>query len=62
MNQRIGDPYHENFIQLVDRMRTAQKQYFATRSQVALRGSKALEQQVDQFISKHNQPELFDNE
>ena len=61
-------------IELVAEMRTAQRDYFSTRSHESLRKSKALEKRVDQEIKLHQQkqsgnqtpeifsPSLFDNE
>jgi hypothetical protein len=37
----------KNFLELVSRMRTAQKEYFSTRSRSALIQSKELERKVD---------------
>jgi hypothetical protein len=39
------------FIDLVQQMRTAQKEYFATRNRTVLERSKALERQIDIAIS-----------
>ncbi len=41
---------HAEFIELVEQMRTAQKNYFKTRSKDVLIESKALERQVDAAI------------
>lgn len=53
----------KQFVELVCSMRTAQKAYFRTRSQVELDRSKILERQVDNAlreISEHNnQLDLF---
>lgn len=40
------------FIELVREMRNAQKEYFKTRSQTAMRNSKALETEVDKEIER----------
>ncbi len=49
------------FLLLVQRMRQAQKDYFAHRERETLELSKSLERQVDQFIENVNNPnqELF---
>lgn len=44
----------KEFFHLVERMRTAQKEYFRTRSGSALRDSKRLEQAVDNEIERVN--------
>ena len=53
----------QQFIDLVCRMRSAQKQYFRTRSYGDLDESKKLEREVDQalrnFSNPNNQPNLF---
>lgn len=57
----------EQFFYLVARMRSAQKSYFKTKSQMALNESKRLEQEVDREIArveellppKPEQPKLF---
>lgn len=57
----------EQFFRLVSRMRSAQKSYFKTKSQMALNESKRLEQEVDREIArveellppKPEQPKLF---
>lgn len=57
----------EQFFHLVARMRSAQKSYFKTKSQMALNESKRLEQEVDREIArveellppKSEQPKLF---
>lgn len=46
-------------VQLVAEMRTAQKNYFRTRSRKALEDSKTLERSVDKEIEKYHRPELF---
>jgi hypothetical protein len=40
------------FIQLVERMRNAQREYFRTKSPTALESSKRLEREVDQAIAR----------
>lgn len=45
------------FVDLVEKMRKAQKTYFSTRSQKALEESKALEKQVDTLITERNKRE-----
>lgn len=47
------------FVELVERMRQAQKDYFTHRATETLHLSKELEGQVDRFIEKQNQPGLF---
>lgn len=42
------------FIELVREMRNAQKEYFKTRNQTALRNSKALETEIDKEIERVN--------
>ena len=57
----------KQFFDLVSRMRSAQKSYFKTKSQMALNESKRLEQEVDREIArveellppKPEQPKLF---
>lgn len=57
----------EQFFHLVSRMRSVQKCYFKTKSQMALTESKSLEQEVDREIArveellppKQEQPKLF---
>jgi hypothetical protein len=41
---------YEDFIEAVERMREAQKNYFAARGSTALREAKRLEKQVDRMI------------
>lgn len=60
---------HEAFYKLVVALRNKQKEYFRTRSQSALRESKALEKRVDDEIIRVNgilnnkrEPKLFGNE
>ena len=60
---------HEAFYKLVVALRNKQKEYFRTRTQSALRESKALEKRVDDEIGRVNQilnnkrePKLFGNE
>lgn len=50
---------YEAFIKLVDSMRTAQKEYFKSRSAASLSKSKRLEREVDFEINKHKNPDLF---
>jgi hypothetical protein len=40
------------FVQLVQKMRSAQKEYFSTRSRHSLQNSKELETQVDHYAAK----------
>lgn len=47
------------FIELVERMRAAQKDYFKNRERAALMISKELERKVDQAIERHKNPDLF---
>ena len=49
----------EKFIKLVDQMRTAQKEYFKSRSGASLTKSKSLERQVDSEIANFKNPNLF---
>ena len=54
---------HTEFIELVREMRFNQRQYFKHRTQGFLEKSKALEKQVDQYLSessaKYSQKALF---
>lgn len=59
----------KSFFNLVAALRDKQKEFFRTRSQSALRESKALEKRVDDEISRVNgilnnkrEPNLFGNE
>lgn len=59
----------KSFFKLVSALRDKQKEYFRTRSQVALRESKALEKRVDdeikrveQILNDKREPKLFGNE
>lgn len=45
------------FVNLVEKMRKAQKAYFSTRRQKALEESKTLEKQVDALIAERNKRE-----
>lgn len=53
------------FIETVEKMRKSQKEYFRTRSGIALSESKKLEKEVDGLLaetvvpSRINQPKLF---
>ena len=49
----------EQFADLVNAMRQAQKECFRTRSPAALEASKRLEKKVDQALSDNGQRELF---
>lgn len=50
----------KEFIELVRRMRDAQKRYFQTRDKAVLAESKRLEGQVDKrIVELQNQTELF---
>lgn len=52
----------KDFIELVKKMRDAQKEYFRTRDKVVLAESKKLEKQVDNRINElQNQTELFND-
>lgn len=60
---------HEAFYKLVVALRNKQKEYFRTRTQSALRESKALEKRVDdeikrveRILRRRNEPNLFGNE
>lgn len=55
----MSDADLRQFLELVARMREAQKEYFITRDHVVLTRSKGLERQVDEFIRNVNQPGLF---
>ncbi len=44
---------HEDFIYLVLEMREAQKQYFKTRTEEALRESISVEARVDEFLEDY---------
>ena len=48
----------KDFIELVRAMRAAQKEYFRTRTGTALKKSKALEKQVDDFIKAIDDKQL----
>ena len=50
---------HEIFLDLVTRMRTAQKNYFNTKEQCYLLKSKQLERQVDRYIDYQKNMDLF---
>jgi len=51
---------HKEFIELVKRMREAQKNYFRTRDYNYLSESKMLERQVDKLIEADSEgPSLF---
>ena len=59
----------KSFFNLVAALRDKQKEYFRTRSQSALRESKALEKRVDdeikrveQILNDKREPKLFGNE
>lgn len=47
---------HQQFINLVCRMRSAQKQYFRTRALADLDESKKLEREVDQALRDFSNP------
>jgi len=49
----------DNFMKLVLQMRTAQKEYFKSKSAASLSKSKGLEREVDFEIKKHQNPDLF---
>lgn len=55
---------HAEFVRLVAAMRTAQREYFRTRSTGALDRSKGLEKRVDKAIKEalDGQPRLFDED
>jgi len=60
--QRLPIMKHAEFIELVREMRFNQRQYFKHRTQGFLEKSKALEKQVDQYLTdtaKSNQQSLF---
>jgi hypothetical protein len=52
-------PDYKAFAHLVDEMRAAQKEYFATRDRDVLSRSKSLERQVDKFLDDLKAPGLF---
>lgn len=56
----MKDPYFENFIDLVRRMRQAQDDYTHHRHIETFKLSTSLEKQVDQFIHKHTTTDLYD--
>ena len=47
---------YKNFVELVCKMRTAQKSYFRTRSYAVLDNSKILERQVDNALREISDP------
>jgi len=47
------------FIELVAKMREAQREYFRSRTPEALKWCKTMEGKVDYVIEHHNQPKLF---
>lgn len=47
------------FVVLVHKMRKAQNEFFATRSEAALREAKRLEKKVDEMIDEVLNPNLF---
>ena len=49
----------EVFVDLVQRMRQAQRDYFAHRQRESLRLSQQLERQVDRTIESFKNPRLF---
>lgn len=51
----------KEIIRLAEKMRNAQKDYFATRSRTALNESKRLERQLDEAIEdyNHQNPQLL---
>lgn len=49
----------KEFVNLVKRMREAQKEYFRTRQPEALKFSKSMEAKVDRAIETINNPKLF---
>lgn len=52
-------PTPEDIIDLVERMRHMQKQYFRTHTRDVLEASKLLERQVDQAIAQYRQPQVI---
>jgi hypothetical protein len=50
---------HTQFIELVREMRFNQKQYFKHRTQGFLEKSKALEKQVDQYLTDSTKPNQY---
>ena len=48
------------FIKLVEQMRAAQKAYFKNREVADLMIAKNLELKVDNFIERHQNPQLFE--
>ena len=54
-DERMSKEKAYQFFRLVERMRASQKQYFKSRSQSALRESRALEQRVDDEIQRTNE-------
>lgn len=49
-----ADKDHESFRELVKEMRSAQREYFRTRSAEVLDKSKKLERKVDELLSDNN--------
>ena len=60
-NMVIGDSEIKKFVELVRKMRDAQKRYFKTRDKTVLSESKALERDVDSWIQErmNGQTKLF---
>lgn len=54
--QNLNNMSPQQFIDLVCKMRTAQKQYFRTRSYADLDESKKLEKQIDQALRDFSNP------
>ena len=50
----------EEFALVVERMRTAQKEFFRTKSTTALEDARRLERKVDRGLRRLKQKELFD--
>lgn len=56
----FAEPMNDNeFLELIARMRNRQKEYFRTRSSVALCESRALEREVDAEIDRRQQLRIW---
>lgn len=49
----------EDIVDLVERMRSKQKEYFRTHTIAVLEQSKALEREVDKAITQYRQPKII---
>ena len=57
MNEKSRQDAIVEFVNLVKKMRTAQKDYFHTRTKAALERSKQFEKEVDQAIQDYLYPQ-----